>query len=384
MIWLFSIPLLIVAYAFCGYPLLVLLLARRRGKPLRRAPTPLQASLCIAAHNEAPYLAAKLENLLTLAQTENIKEILLLLDGCTDDSQRIVERTLATRPPEEQAKVIGFLFEEGRGKAAALNHIAPHATGDILIMMDVRQRIAPGAITALLESFAEDHVGVVSGELIFEEAAGAAAKGAAAYWGYEKTIRRAESALGCVPGATGALYAIRRPLFQPIPAETLLDDVLIPMRAILAGKTCHFQPAAQAFDQPSRSFAAEEIRKRRTLAGNWQLPTLEPRLLSPKQNPAFFSFFSHKLLRLPTPLLLLLALLLLVIAALLQQTWALILLPLALLGLAASAAAHAFAARHPSRLLGLLGTAYGFNRALLLAFLDACRARYNPRWRRAP
>jgi hypothetical protein len=51
------------------------------------------------------------------------------------------------------------------------------------------------------------------------------------------------------------------------------------------------------------------VRKVRTLAGNFQLLALYPRLLSPVHNPAFWRFVSHKVLRLSGPLLLLVALL---------------------------------------------------------------------------
>ena len=46
--------------------------------------------------------------------------------------------------------------------------------------------------------------------------------------------------------ATGAIYAIRRSLFEPIPADTILDDVLIPLRLVKKGYAVLFEPGAKA------------------------------------------------------------------------------------------------------------------------------------------
>src|SRR5262249_61146926 len=59
--------------------------------------------------------------------------------------------------------------------------------------------------------------------------------GVSLYWRYEKPLRRLESAIGSTLGATGAIYALRRRLYQPLPDDAILDDVLAPMRAVLAG-----------------------------------------------------------------------------------------------------------------------------------------------------
>jgi hypothetical protein len=108
-----------------------------------------------------------------------------------------------------------------------------------------------------------------------------------------------------VPGATGALYALRKSLFQPIPPQTILDDVVIPMQAVMQGFRCLFEPLAIAFDLPSDSVSKESTRKRRTIAGVAQLVVMRPAWLLPWRNPIWFEYVSHKLLRLASPLLLL-------------------------------------------------------------------------------
>jgi hypothetical protein len=121
------------------------------------------------------------------------------------------------------------------------------------------------------------------------------------YWRYEKLIRRSESAIQSLVGATGAIYAMRRTLWRRLPPGTILDDVFAPMQAVLAGKRVVFAEGAHAYDATSPEADTESRRKIRTLSGNYQLLSIEPRLLSPWHNPIWFQFVSHKVGRLIVP-----------------------------------------------------------------------------------
>src|SRR5262249_39474146 len=131
--------------------------------------------------------------------------------------------------------------------------------------------------------------------------ASAVAEGVGLYWQYEKTLRRLESSVASMLGATGAIYALRRRLWRPLPEGTILDDVLTPMRTVLLGYRMVFEPGAKAFDAAPIRSEKEMRRKVRTLAGNLQLLGLEPRLLLPVVNPVWVQFVSHKLGRLIVP-----------------------------------------------------------------------------------
>src|SRR6185295_5286992 len=99
----------------------------------------------------------------------------------------------------------------------------------------------------------------------------------------------------------GAVYAIRRKLWQPLPQETILDDVYTPMQIALAGSRIVFDEKARAHDRATDSASREFSRKVRTLTGNYQLCQLMPRLLLPT-NALLFQFYSHKLMRLAAPI----------------------------------------------------------------------------------
>ncbi len=409
MLWVLVVSMAALAYVYAGYPVLVWLLARFCERPVKKGPRGGGAAVLIAAHNEAENLPRKLECLLELAQTEPIREIWLGLDGCTDGTAEQVRETrdqrLQTRDQRQNGdsrqeihdsslqstvdslqsppRIQILEFETRRGKAAVLNDLMAAATQPIFVMMDARQRVEAGAIPKLLEHFADPQVGVVSGALVYESAAGGAQKGAESYWGYEKFIRACESRFWAVPGATGALYAIRKELCVPIPENTLVDDVLIPMRAVLKGFRCLFEPSARVFDLPTADFVQENLRKRRTLAGIWQIGRLEPRIYSFFANPIWFQWISHKFFRLLTPFLVFFS----VASLASMENWrdrTLGLAGLTFWGMAglsiASGLAYWSGQRFHSRLLGLLGAFFGVNWALLQAARDAWTARFEPKW----
>jgi cellulose synthase/poly-beta-1,6-N-acetylglucosamine synthase-like glycosyltransferase len=289
-----------VVWCYAAYPLLQLLRARLRPRPLRRGSVDDRAtvSVVLAVRNGASYLRHRVENLLAQDLPADRLEVLVVCNGCTDASETIAAELAGADP-----RVRVLVGPAEQGKAGALNLGIAHATGDFVVFADVRQTFAPGAVRTLLASFADPEVGAVSGKLVIERGRESAVEGVRLYWGLESILRLAESRTGSVMGATGAIYAIRRDCFEPIPANTILDDVWLPMRIALSGRRVVLEPAAVAVDHASEDSRREYFRKRRTMVGNLQLVRLMPELLHPTRNPLFIRFFSHKLLRLATPFL---------------------------------------------------------------------------------
>lgn len=285
-------------YVYLGYPLLIRALAALWPRPVRARGGEPPVSVVIVAHNEAARIAGRLENLLALDYPQDRLEILFASDGSTDDTPEVARRY-------EPEGVTVLAFEPRRGKPSVLNDVVPKARGEIVVFGDARQRFDPGALRALVAPFADPRVGAVSGELVLanEEGTGTG-EGVGIYWSYEKFIRKGEAALGSVPVVTGAIYAIRRDLFEPIPADTLVEDMLIPLRIAKRGYRVLFEPEARAYDRAAAQAEEEFTRKVRTIAGNFQLFARERWLLNASQNPLWFQIVSHKGLRLLGPLLL--------------------------------------------------------------------------------
>jgi cellulose synthase/poly-beta-1,6-N-acetylglucosamine synthase-like glycosyltransferase len=296
---LFWISALIVGYVYVGYPCLLAAWARIADRRPRRAAFQDGAwpsiSIVIAARNEAARLPARVANLLEQAYPGR-REIIVVSDGSTDAP----ERALAPFGP-----AVRLIDVPPGGKPLALNAGVAASTGDILVFADARQRFAPGALAALIRNFADAGVGGVTGELVLDSERDSVdtkvGEGIGLYWKYEKWLRRNESRVWSVLGATGAIYALRRECWTNLPAATLLDDVLAPMRAVLNGCRVVFEAEAIAYDQASADAATESRRKRRTLAGNYQILAQEPRLLLPVVNPVWLQYMSHKVGRLIVP-----------------------------------------------------------------------------------
>jgi cellulose synthase/poly-beta-1,6-N-acetylglucosamine synthase-like glycosyltransferase len=275
-------------YTYVGYPLGIVALARLRGRPPRRGAYEPTVSVVLAAHNEARVIGAKLDNLLGLDYPQAKLTIIVVSDGSTDGTDDLV-RGYASRG------VTLVRLSEPRGKPAALNRGVAVARGEVVLFCDARQRIDPAALKALCACLADPDVGAVSGELCL-----AGERGPGFYWRYEKAIRQAEGQVDSVPGATGALFAIRRELWRDLPRDCLLDDVYTPMQILLGGHRVGFEPAARVFDEEA-DLTGEFNRKARTLAGNFQLVAQLPQLLNPRRNRICVQFISHKLLRLACP-----------------------------------------------------------------------------------
>lgn len=302
---LIAAGVLLILYAYAGYTALMLLWARVAPRPTQPDPTwEPTVSVCLACRNEGERLSRKLEGLLALDYPADKLEILVLDDGSDDDT--------AARGEAFSARGVCVLrAERPAGKAAALNRLAAEATGAVLLLVDTRQRVDPGALRALVAELADPTVGAVSGELVFEEqpagearpaaeASGQRFTGLGLYWRLERSLRSAEGETGSVVGVTGALCALRRELFRELPAGLLLDDLALPLAVAQQGRRVVFCRQARVWDSfadPRHEFG----RKLRTLGGNVQLVARWPWLLLPWRNPLWFRYLSHKLMRLLVP-----------------------------------------------------------------------------------
>jgi biofilm PGA synthesis N-glycosyltransferase PgaC len=298
----------VILYVYLGYPVLLAAWARLWPRPTRKARidaggTWPSLSIIVAARNEGPRLPGRITNLLEL-NYPGPREIILVSDGSTDGTLPSLRKFL--RAQGVSAGAVRLMEVPAGGKPLALNAGVGAATGDILVFADARQRFAVDALLELVANFADDVVGGVTGELVLDSESSAAAdstvaEGVGLYWKYEKWLRRKESAIWSTLGATGAIYALRRSLWTPLGADTLIDDVLVPMRAVLLGSRIVFEERAIAYDSVPADAQAERRRKTRTLAGNYQILGQEWKLLLPVVNPVWLQYMSHKVGRLFVP-----------------------------------------------------------------------------------
>jgi cellulose synthase/poly-beta-1,6-N-acetylglucosamine synthase-like glycosyltransferase len=287
-----------VLYTCFLYPLLIAVLAALRcRRVLLTRPPPRSVSFVLAAHDEADLIEGRLDELTSLIETAGVEgEIIVVSDGSTDATAE-----LARGPTKGRVHVVEL--PRRQGKAAALTQGCLLARHEVLVFADMRQRWAPDALPALVDNFGDPTVGAVSGDLVIECSPGVLA-GVGLYWRFEKWLRRGESRVFAMVGATGAISAVRRELFRPVPPGTILDDVYWPLCVAMRGYRVMHEVRARAYDRLPLKAKDEFRRKVRTLAGNFQLAALLPTALLPWRNPIWLQFVSHKMLRLVVPWLL--------------------------------------------------------------------------------
>jgi poly-beta-1,6-N-acetyl-D-glucosamine synthase len=277
------------------YPALIGYLAARRRQRMAQSRTttgPLPSvSVIIATRDDAEAIRARIADCLRIAHDADRFEVIVGIDAL---SQHAI--------PDDLVSATNVRIVRGDppgGKAATLNAAMRAARHQLLLFTDAQQRFEVDAISRLAGAFADERVGAASGRLELSSCASRSPVGR--YWSYERWLRRCEATVNSCVGATGAIWALRRSLWSPLPPSLILDDVYAPMRVVLAGHRVAFVDDARATDLRDPDPAQEYRRKVRTLTGVVQLCCWLPELLIPSRNPIWLQFMFHKLLRLLTP-----------------------------------------------------------------------------------
>ena len=302
----FWLSIVFILYTYILYPLLIFILSKNKIKTHCSQNTALTAAVVIVVHNEAHQIEKKINNIQAQDANLAIKQIIIVSDASTDQTDVIV-KALQKKDP----RIEGYVLSQQSGKAAGINLGMSKVNADIVVFADARQEFETTAISNLLCGFADESVAAVAGELRFREPGEAAhvAQSIGLYWKYETWIRACESDFYSLTGAPGAIYAIRRDYFVPLPEPLILDDVWIPMHIVLAKKRVIYCPSAIAWDYSQEKSDKEFKRKVRTLAGNIEFVALQPKAILPSANPFWWMFVSHKLFRMVVPYAFMLALL---------------------------------------------------------------------------
>ena len=288
-----------VLYPYIGYPLALWILGRVGRSRIDCPATvePPTVSLIIPVHNEVSRIARKVANTAALDYPAGHLQVLFVSDGSTDRTVETI-RACAT-----SAMTVIELPVRG-GKAAGLNAGLARATSEILVFSDASIELEPDAITRIVRSFADDEIGCVSGEDRIPESGGEAW-----YGRYELALRRLESSVHSIVGASGSFYAQRRALCQPF-TEGMAPDFLSVLRTVEQGYRAISNQSAVGVMTSVKDPAHEFERKVRTLLRGMTTLFANWKLLNPLRVGVFaFALFSHKVMRWLAPLFLVLALL---------------------------------------------------------------------------
>ncbi len=291
---LFVVLSLLILYTYIGYGIVVWLLVKLRGK--RRAVAALtdlpHVTMIVPAYNERDYLPEKLKNCLAQDYPADRLHLLFVIEGSTDASAEFLA----------QQKLPNLRILSGTerlGKIAAMNRAMKQVETPITIFTDANTQLNREAVSRLVSRFTEG-VGAVTGEkrIKVENAESAAGSGEGLYWRYESFLKKLDAELHTIVGAAGELFAIRTDLYEPVEADTLLDDFIISLRIAGRGHRVEYAPDAYALERPSHSVGEEQKRKVRIAAGGFQAMKRLAYLLNiSRYGWLSFQYVSHRVLR---------------------------------------------------------------------------------------
>ncbi|HKF84780.1 MAG TPA: glycosyltransferase [Candidatus Limnocylindrales bacterium] len=298
----FWVAALVVAWTYVLFPILILVRGRVRPRSHLVAPIEPTVAVVVAARNEALSIGTKARDLLALDYPSEHLSACIVSDG-SDDGTAAVARVAGG----DRLLVLDL---PPTGKAGALDAGVRATQSDVIVFTDANSRLRPSSIRALVRHFADATVGGVAGNQVYTSADAPVASetGERAYWGLDTALKAAESAAGNAVSATGALYAIRREHYSPIPPG-VNDDFYLSLGVIEAGDRLVFDAQAVAEEPVAPSVDAEFARKVRVVTRAMRAIGRRRRLLDVRRY-GFYSLqlLSHKVLRwaMPVPLAVLL------------------------------------------------------------------------------
>lgn len=289
---IFWLSIALLVYVYAGFGALVILVGAIRNRQVRKQAIEPRVSLLIAAYNEQESIRQRLENIFQLDYPHDRIEIIVASDGSDDATEEIVA-SYASRG-------VRLLSLPRRGKIHALNAAAAAATGELLVFSDANSMFERQALRVLVANFADPQVGGVGGNTVYTEQIGceSISTGENLYWNYDKWLKEMESRTGSIVSAHGAIYAIRRELYQHLTETAVTDDFAISTMVIEQGYRLVFEKNARAYEVAIPATEREFGRKVRMMTRGLRAVMLRKKLLNPLRF-GFYSLvlFTHKLLR---------------------------------------------------------------------------------------
>lgn len=294
--WLFWFFAIIVAYTYAGYGVLLWFLVSvkrliKGKKTLSEESGYANITLLIAAYNEEEIVDVKMQNTLDLNYPQENLFIVWVTDGSTDSTNEKLKNYPQVR----------VLFDEARrGKTAALNRAMKFVETPLVVFTDANTLLNQEALSRIVREFDNPEVGCVAGEkrVLSKDEDTASAGGEGIYWKYESLLKKLDWELNTAIGAAGELFAVRTPLFEEVPTDTLLDDFLISMKIVAKGYKIAYCKDAYASESGSLNMSEEKKRKVRIAAGGvqavWRLRGMANFFKFPV---LAFQFISHRILR---------------------------------------------------------------------------------------
>jgi poly-beta-1,6-N-acetyl-D-glucosamine synthase len=287
---IYWISVFLLFYVYFAYLILCIILGELFKKRIEKADVFPYISVIVACYNEESCIRSKLDNLLTLDYPKEKLQVMIASES-TDKTNDIAVSY-------KDRRIELYAYNQRQGKTSLLYNTVPHAKGEVLLFSDANVLLKQDCLKKIARNFHDLSVGAVTGAVIIRNPHSSSISwGENIYKVYESALRRANSNLGAVLNPDGAIFALRKELYQPISPERG-DDFELVIRVLLSGKHSLFEPEAQAYEDASVKATSEVARKVRMVS--WFLKSA---FILLKEALAKFNFtlvcqiISHKLLR---------------------------------------------------------------------------------------
>lgn len=294
---LFWLSLFLIFYVYVGYTLLLLVIAMFRKRETRGIDFSAfqKVSLIISAYNEEKVIKNKIQNSLSLNYPGELLEIIIISDGSTDRTEEIVSQY-------SDRGVILKSYPGRLGKTACLNKAVQLAKGDIVVFSDANSQYDAGAVKELVRHFSDEEIGFVTGHTRYVAATDEEkVLPIGIYSQIEKLIKKLESKVSSCVGADGAIFAIRKKLYQPL-SDYDINDYVIPMQIIRQGYRGVIEEKAFCVEKAAEGSRGEYDRQVRITNRTIRAIFKNADMLNPlKYGFIAFELFSHKLLKYLSP-----------------------------------------------------------------------------------
>jgi len=292
---IFWASLALIAYAYIGYPILIMIVSIFVNNKVQTSPFEPKVSLLISAYNEEKDIGAKLQNSLNLDYPTDRFEIVVASDGSTDATDDIVKKY---ENNEEGIRIVLHRVEGRLGKTATQNSAVRICQGDIIIFSDAASMYDRNAIRALVKNYADPHVGAVSGMYTYDNKEGASVGFATIlFWNLENFIKSRQTKIKTITGCCGCIYSVRKNLYTELPA-TIISDLVEPLMILRKGYRIVFEPGALAVEETTGKTEEEFKMRIRVIVRGMTGMLFVRDLFNPLKYPfVSFQLISHKVMR---------------------------------------------------------------------------------------
>ena len=286
----------LILYGYVFYPLLLLVLPRRKFLLKTELPAVRRISVIVAAHNEASQIEAKLLNTLALSTDGFEVEVLVASDASTDATDDIVRKY-------ESRGVVLSRAEQRHGKEHAQKLAIARTTGDVIVFTDAATVLPADSLLRLALLFKNPQIGAVSSvdKILSEDGR---IEGEGLYVRYEMWLRDLEHRYNTLVGLSGSFFAARRSVCMRWDIE-VCSDFGVALNCAALGLKAVSDRSLIGYYRNLADPNREYTRKVRTVLRGMGGLVFRREVLNPFKFGAFsFQVFSHKVMRWAVPWLL--------------------------------------------------------------------------------